>query len=127
MVVLLNNCNNNPHAELYGEQAFFDLWSGGREDSLVAELRPNDVCWVLSYGNGKTADKATLLLRRAIYSSHRRMQDPGGSARTIWVLDGRVEEELCRPKTSAATDPLFGLLFNKRGHFKQLSFMRVEA
>lgn len=124
MIYFFNNCQNLPHAAMYSGDAFFDLWTSGKEDSLVAELRPGDDCWVASYRDRTKAGRRVLVLRRFSFTGSRREPDPSESTRTVWVLDGKLMDQKVLPKEEAARHPLYACLFDVRGHFKQVSFLR---
>lgn len=124
MIYFFNNCQGLHHETMYGGDAFFDLWKSKKEDGLVAELRPDDTCWVAGYRDQTKAGKRVVVLRRFSYTGSRSVPDPSEPKRTVWVLDGKLQKTEMLPKEEAARHPLYSCLFNVRGHFKQVSFVR---
>ena len=124
MFYLLNNCRNVDHLRLYSGRAFFDLWVSDREDALAMEIRPGDTCWVASYkGTGK-AGRNDVVLSKYTFSGTRRVPTSDAPSNEIWILDGTLEYQVVLPKSGAAAHSSCHRLFDKRGHFKQVSFLR---
>lgn len=124
MICFFNNCQGLNHKDMYHGDAFFDLWPSNKVDSLVAELRPNDTCWVASYRDQSKRGRREVVLRKFSYTGKREMSDPSDPSRTVWVLDGELQNTDVLPKEEAAKHPLCSCLFNVRGAFKQVSFVR---
>ena len=124
MFYLLNNCRNLNHADLYGGNAFFDLWVGGREEEIAKELHPGDTCWVASYRGLNKTGRTEVVLAKYKFTRTRRAPSPEAPYRMIWVLDGDLEQRQVLAKSKACEHVPCSRLFNKRGQFKQVSVVR---
>ena len=124
MLYLLNNCRNVDHLKLYGGDAFFDFWIGERDEDIANEMRPGDTCWVASYkGTGKV-DMKVVVLAKYRFSGIRRQPSSDAPGGTVLVLEGHLEHREILPKPQAAEHSVCWRLFNKAGHFKQISALR---
>ena len=124
MLYLLNNCRNVDHLKLYGGDAFFDFWTGGKDEDIANEMRPGDKCWVASYKGTGEADKKVVVLARYRLSGIRRQPSSDAPAGTVLVLDGHLEHREILAKAHAAEHSVCWRLINKKGQFKQISVLR---
>jgi len=125
MLYLFNNCRNEDHSALYGGNAFFDLWTTGREANIPNELKPGDICWVASYEGATGERKRRVVLAKYTFTAARRVPGSDAPGRSIWVLDGKLEHREVLPKHQAALHHPCSRFFNQQGDFKQVSVLRV--
>lgn len=116
MLYYLNNWQGLNHAKMYGEDAFFDLWTYGIEDKRAKELLAGDFFLVLSRGEGDKVVVGTFTLVRV-----RSGTNPEN--KNVWILEGKFAGEEALTKAEAAAHERYGKFFNKNGHVNQWSIL----
>lgn len=123
MTLLFNNCGNRNHPSIYADPAaFFDVQPTGSQTNKCAHLQPGDLCIVASYASG-TSGPVKFTRWKYTHQSVR----PDNQGELLRVFCGEQVDSKTMPKADAAASPEYAGLFNKRGHFKQISvFLRPD-
>lgn len=116
--MFFNNCINRDHQRIFGPGAFYDLETSGRQATLAQDMRPGDTCIVVAY-----EDKARTVVRFTWYQFTHETRQPDEKGMLARVLWGQPYQSEALSKRQAAEDTRFHILFNKLGHFKQVSVM----
>ena len=118
MTVLLNNCHGRDHRKLFGPQAFYDL------DIKAAHRRqlPGVVRGTECIVAGPEKDGA-IEFGFYTFSCEALMPD---KRRYVRVLFGDFVRTETLTREEARKKRPFSLLFTSKGHFKQLSALRVK-
>lgn len=117
MTLLFNNCRNRNHPLIYVDPAaFFDVQPTGPQTDTCAHLQPGDVCIVAAYASG-TSGPVKLTRWKYTHQSVR----PDNQGELLRVFYGEQIDSKIMPKADAAASPEYTGLFNKLGHFKQIS------
>jgi hypothetical protein len=120
MTVLFNNCGNRQHARLFPSVAFFDLYNRPPHAGLAKGLIPGTECLVAS-----KVDDATVRFTWFRFT-HERIETPKGEEEPVRVFYGEELRSQTMPKAEAAGKEPFAAFFDRRGHFKQQSVVRIE-
>lgn len=111
-----NNCINRKHEIIFGENAFYDFDTVGRQAQLAKELRPGDTCTVISY---QDKNRSIVTLSWYQFEEERLMTDEAGMlCRVFFGVRKKTESIL---KSEAVENERYHHLFSKVGHFKQFS------
>ena len=128
MIHYLNNCQNYDHPKAYGSEnsdAFFDLYTSGRDKKHLQSFHIGDECVVatkvnrISGKNGQGPDSVVLSRYRLARTFTGKYRE---SVETL-VLCGPLISRAAMPKADAAASPQYSRFFSKVGHFKQLSVL----
>lgn len=113
MPAYLNNLHGRDHEGIYGDGAFFDLNTTGRQAQMVVGMQPGEEWIVASYNGGEVVFKTYLFDREENLTC-----EDGPICR---VLFGGFVNEVTMPKTEARGIPRYQPLFNILGHFRRPS------
>ena len=115
-----NNCNGRDFVGIYGiADAFFDLGVTGFQAALAADARPGDICLVAT----ATTDGQVRFTRFRLERIEARVDEVGIVER---VFCGPPLQSETLAKTAAARDGVYGVFFNRLGHFKRQSVPRMR-
>jgi hypothetical protein len=113
MVTFFNNCNNRPHVDLFGREAFFDLNTVGPQANEATDLEAGEICIVASMSIG-----GEVILSWYRFTRQSVIQDNGHPVR---VFFGHCVGSEQLPKAVAAQTVPYTAFFNVDGNFKQQS------
>jgi hypothetical protein len=114
-MLYLNNCDGKDHAELYGTDAFFDLYI---DDSQPKKLVPGQECLVAT----RTKDgQVTFYWFSFSRRSKNVFEGPNGKVRDCKVFHGYLTKKL-GPYSQAKAASVVPAFFTKNGEFKQWKF-----
>ena len=122
----LNNCQNCDHAKAYARDcsdAFFDLYTTGRDEKYLPSFQSGDECIVatkVKKGKGMKG-KVHELVRLSRYRLDRTFKVKYVDEVETFVLCGPLISTETMTKTEAAINKKYSRFFNKVGHFKQAS------
>jgi hypothetical protein len=128
MIHYLNNCQNYDHAKAYASNcadAFFDLYTTGRDKKYLPSFQKDDECVVATKvrrakgTNGKGSESVLLSRYRLV----RTFKGKYLENIETFVLCGPLLSKEAMTKAEAANSPEYSRFFNKLGHFKQLSVL----
>lgn len=117
LVVYFNNCHNRDHVALFGNGAFFDLGTTGRQGSQALGLLPGQPCVVAEWAPDKR-----IVFDWYSFGYEALLQDEHGAPDR--VLFGRLFSSDTLSKESAAASPKYAPLFRATGHLKIGSVFR---
>ena len=63
MTHYLNNCKNYQYANLYGNNAFYSLYSSGPDQKYIAGFEKDDICVVISNAQGKSKSAPAVVVK----------------------------------------------------------------
>lgn len=119
---LFNNCQNRPHADIYGSGAFFDLDTTGPQDKvagrLANELVVGETCIVASLGI--TGD-----VTFDWYKFSREVVKPDDAGEPCHAYFGKHLKTETLSRDRAKRNAIYSKFFNVNGHFKRPSVMRA--
>ena len=129
MIHYLNNCQSIDHADFYKEvapDAFFDLYTNGRDERYIPTFQVDDVCIVASKLRRVKEETAGIEEVVAIkrYKLKSTVVHPYKPGLNTFVLCGPQIEGESMPKSQAASHEQYGIFFNRRVHFKQATVLR---
>lgn len=116
-----NNCHGRQHVLLYGNRAFFDLETSGRQSRQARDLEPGQVCVVGSYGSSGEQ----VVFRWYAFSREASLRDDDLSMMRVFF--GRSLGSETMSKQSAARSIRYRTLFKRTGDFKQGSVFRENV
>lgn len=126
MIHYLNNCQNYDHAKAYKRDcsdAFFDLYTTGRDEKYLLSFQIGDKCIVATkvrMGKG-TKGQVPQSVRLSHYRLDRTFKGKYVNDIETFVLCGPLISQETMEKTDAANSKIYSRFFNKVGHFKQVS------
>jgi hypothetical protein len=128
MIHYLNNSQTIDHADFYKEvttDAFFDLYTTGRDKKYIPHFQIGDVCIVASKVRKAKAsidsnDEAVAIKR---YRLENTLVHPYKPGLDTFVLCGSHIDGESMPKSHAALHEKYGIFFNCLGHFKRVSVL----
>ena len=129
MTHYLNNCKNYQYANLYGNNAFYSLYSSGPDQKYIAGFEKDDICVVISKAQGKSkSDPAAVVKVDRHQFKFKELRDyieNNGERTSVYVLHGPLLSSESMNKSAAASHHQFRILFSarpKRCSFKSRSF-----
>jgi hypothetical protein len=109
----LNNCANRDHVALFGQDAFYDLDTSGRQASKQALFKPDDYCVVASEPNAG-------VIRFAWYRfTGSRLAADEARKTQVRVLLGKFVKEESMTKEEAVSHKQYHPFFDKNGKFRR--------
>src|SRR6266850_1784554 len=116
-IVYFNNCRNRPHAQLFHDDAFFDLDTTGVQANQAPNLPVGQECVVVSRASGDMLE-----FRWYSYLAERLMVPRGSKdSKQFRVFLGTEIYSEALPISQARGDDLYASFFDKNGHFKRQS------
>jgi hypothetical protein len=119
MIVLFNNCHGRKHAELFGPGVFYDLGMKEAHQRALPGILPGTECIVV---NGERAGDLEF-----VHYSFAREEPRLDGNRTVRVFFGDLIRSEVLPRSEACTREPYAHFFDKNGHLKRLSALRVGA
>jgi hypothetical protein len=117
MIVYLNNCQGRNHVELFGKDAFYDLYTTGLQASKATNLSVGQQCIVAT-----PADDGQIVF--SWYSFLRETVKPDDKGDSCRVFLGKFIKSDTLSKRDAARDGLYSTFFDKNGNFKRHSVLQ---
>jgi hypothetical protein len=119
MIVLMNNCHNRKHAQIYkDDRAFYDLRTNDSHAKLANNLQKAQQCVVASRAEGGQ-------IAFDWYSFHRETQMPDKEGIKRRVFFGTFIKSKHYAQADAATVAPYSNFFDKNGHFKRQSVINA--
>jgi len=114
MRVFFNNCSGRDHVKLYGQGAFYDLDTTGRQSTQAKNLDVGQECVVAT----PATDGQITFSRFSFLHEEIKPDDIGSPCR---VFFGPLLGSETLLKAEAAGNSPYSAFFNKNGHFKRHS------
>ena len=120
---VFNNCVGRDHADAFNRSdAFFDLNTYGRQENQATELKVGERCVVAQAATPSDEIQFDTFLVKSI-----QFLPDKYTGDTCRVFCGKLQRSETLPRIDACTHPIYGVIFNKKTHFKQTSVVGVET
>lgn len=118
-VCFFNNCQRRDHVGLFGQGAFFDLGTTGRQGSQATGLQVGQSCVVATTTPGGSVEFNWYLFRK-----ERTLRDEHGAPDRVFFGKFVASESLS--KHEAARNEQYSIFFDRNGNFKQGSVFQGD-
>jgi len=117
MIVYFNNCHGRDHARMYGNGAFYDLYTVGLQATKATNLSVGQQCIVAAPATG-----GEIVFHW--FSFLHETEKPDKSGKPWRVFFGKFIKSETLLKTEAARDSLYSAFFDRNCHFKRQSVIQ---
>jgi hypothetical protein len=114
MLVYLNNCRGRDHVKLFGNDAFYDLYTNGQQAEKAKDICAGQKCIVATAANDKKITFSWFLF------SHEEVL-PDDTGVICRVLYGKFIKNDTYFKMDAAHTEPYSIFFDINGNFKRQS------